>query len=290
MISLLETRGLAIPDHERAAHYFRCIGYYRLAAYLRYYTDDEKHEHIKAGTSFEDVLALYIFDRKIRNLLIDALERIEVAVKAHLCDHVSLRGKNPFWLCDPANFNYNRHGQVLEILDTALDGKKGDHPHPPIAHFYRHYDGPYPPCWMLMESISFGKVSSIYKLLRGERRIPVARDFGLQHDVLENWLHSLAFARNICAHHGKVWNRIFVITPQIPKAYRGVWPENSKQRLYLVCCLIQHMMQKIADGSSWGDRLRELIALRPGVPVARMGFPDKWEELAFWSKPGSLAS
>ena len=135
---------------------------------------------------------------------------------------------------------------------------------------------------MIFEAISFGAASHIYNKARGSMRIPVATHFGLQHDVLASWLHSLVFARNVCAHNGRVWNRRYTIQPKIPRMYQNQWPNQSPPQLYILCAMIHHLMMVIADGSQWSVRLRQLIAERPNVPLAAMGFPEDWHASQFW--------
>lgn len=284
-VALLQARGLIVPDRERAAHYLKFIGYYRLSGYWRYFTDDgdERRERFRPGTSFDSVLDLYIFDRKLRVLLLDAFERIEVALKASMSQHVAL-ATNAFWPCDPANFSHGLHEALMRDIREAIRNPEADNPqHVFIKHFYKKYSDPWPPTWMVMETLSFGMVSRIYKALKGALRNPVAAEFQVQHDVLESWLHALSFARNVCAHHCRAWNRRYTIKPKIPKPYRELWPASSQNRLYVLCCILHHMLNIIADDSGWAERLRTLIRERPGVPLESMGFPENWDETAFWN-------
>ena len=80
-LDLLKSRGLDIPQPERALHYLKFIGYYRLSGYCLFYQEKPSHS-FKHGTTFDAVLDLYIFDRQLRLLVMDAMERIEVAVRA----------------------------------------------------------------------------------------------------------------------------------------------------------------------------------------------------------------
>ena len=66
--------------------------------------------------------------------------------------------------------------------------------------------------------------------MRGDSRIRIARTFYVQHDILESWLHALAFGRNVCAHNARIWIRRFTIKPKIPKEYRDVWPVAQNDR------------------------------------------------------------
>jgi abortive infection bacteriophage resistance protein len=127
-----------------------------------------------------------------------------------------------------------------------------------------------------MEGLSFGAVSRIYEKMRGQLRLPIAATFGLQHDVLKSWLHALTFVRNVCAHHCRVWKRVFTIRPQIPRKYREMWPSQAQALLYVQCGITWHMMKVIAPESSWARQLRELIDARPAISLASMGFPENW--------------
>ncbi|MFI3893222.1 Abi family protein [Kocuria rhizophila] len=80
MVDQLVGRGLEIPDGQRAERYMRHIGYYRLSPYMiPFQTHDGSHEFLP-GATFDDVLGLYVFDRQLRLLVLDAVERVEAAV------------------------------------------------------------------------------------------------------------------------------------------------------------------------------------------------------------------
>ena len=83
-LALLRRRGMVIDDEASARHYLQHISYYRLRAYwLTYETPAAAGDHaFRPGTRFEDVLALYVFDRQLRLLVMDAIERVEVALRA----------------------------------------------------------------------------------------------------------------------------------------------------------------------------------------------------------------
>jgi abortive infection bacteriophage resistance protein len=172
------------------------------------------------------------------------------------------------------------HSRVITEITEATQTRGGHHLF--ITQFFSKHSYPHPPSWMIMETPSFGAVSRFYEWMRGVLRLTVAAKFNLQHDVLESWLHALAFTRNLCAHHNRIWNRVFTIRPKIPRPYWGLWPVESQALLYIQCCMIHHMIRIVADESQWSGRLRELISQRPGVSLSSMGFPDDWETLPFW--------
>jgi len=80
-VSLLKQRGMTIDDSAEAEFYLRHLNYYRLGAYWLPFESDHTSHQFRSNTHFNDVLNLYIFDRELRLLVLDAIERIEVSVR-----------------------------------------------------------------------------------------------------------------------------------------------------------------------------------------------------------------
>lgn len=68
------------------------VDYYRLLNYMRplQVTDASGVRRFRAGTTMHDVVALYEFDRRLRLLCMDAVERIEVALRAAIVCEVAV--------------------------------------------------------------------------------------------------------------------------------------------------------------------------------------------------------
>ncbi len=280
-VEILADRGLTIDDQNLAIQQLKYIGYYRLSGYYKFFGDpeDPDGQRFRAGTHFNDVLHVYTFDRRLRVLLGEALERIEVAVKTNICHEYSTI-KGIFWLTDPDNFGINTHDEIMQDVVEAL-GIPDKIRHVFIEHYYETYLDPHPPAWMIMETISFGAISRIFMRSRGELQTPVANIYGINKTVLESWLHTLTVARNVCAHHARLWNRRFSFAPKLPRKY-GDWPPTSLNRLYVVCCIVHHMIRIIDGNTEWARKLRVLISERGNLPLSAMGFPDDWESQPFW--------
>ena len=78
LVSLLQLRGLYIPDALKAEHYLEHIGYYRLSAYMHPLLEIPKEHHLyKRGATFSKVMMLYRFDKKLRLLLFNELEKTD---------------------------------------------------------------------------------------------------------------------------------------------------------------------------------------------------------------------
>jgi abortive infection bacteriophage resistance protein len=104
--------------------------------------------------------------------------------------------------------------------------------------------------------------------------------YALPHPVLASWLHSLNYVRNVCAHHGRLWNRECRIKPLIARAYKAELTPND--RVYAQMVVMQILLALIAPGNHWAGKLRELLAEHPRVPATAMGFPAGWASRRIW--------
>ncbi|WP_321394110.1 Abi family protein [Emcibacter sp.] len=274
-IALLQNRDLKIDDKEKAKYYLHNIGYYRLSAYFIPFrkTEPVDIEHqFKEDITFQNILDLYIFDRQLRLILYDALERIEVAVRTQITNCLSLN-HGTHWFENSSLFNSPLdHAQI--IVKFARDvghNNGGRQSSEAIRHYYKKYKEPQlPPTWMVMEELSIGTLSRLFKFLKNEEKKDIANHFSVSCDVLENWLHSLTVLRNTCAHHSRTWNRTFP-SVKIPRKgpNLGIVRENKLQGQI---CVMKHMMNLIAGDTSWHDRLIAHIKTCP-IPYEKdMGF------------------
>src|SRR5690606_6034001 len=147
------------------------------------------------------------------------------------------------------------------------------------------YSEALPPLWAVCEVMSLGLLSRWYGNLKPmPTRRAIASIYGLDEKVFGSWLHHLAVVRNISAHHGRLWNREFTITPLLPKgkpaALKSQFQPGSR-RLYNALVIMLHCMDVVSPGHSWRSRLISLIESHR-APVAAMGFPSNWKKLPIW--------
>ncbi len=223
-LQLLLSRGLNVPDSAAATHYLAHIGYYRLSGYSLPFqiggTGPDRH-NFKPGITFDVIVDRYIFDRKLRLLVMDAIERIEISVRVALSNVISLR-HGAHWYMSTVPFNRAfDHTRFIDEIKQQIGHSPAHHKRRDayIQHYYQTYGAPdMPPSWMVFESVSFGTISLAYANLAPPEFSAVCGGFGLPHPVLTSWLHSLNYIRNICAHHARLWNRQCRIKPMIARA------------------------------------------------------------------------
>lgn len=303
LVDRLSERGLVIPEPERAARYLRHIGYYRLSPYTIPFQQGQPDHVFREGTGFDDVLDLYVFDRALRLLVMDALERVEVAVRAALTDHMSTTYADPHWYMDAAHFgDRSKHSGLLRIVRDTCDERLRGTPdagedslvhRSALEHYLTTYASPeLPPSWLMVETLTIGQLASAYRNLRLRAdRTAIAKSIGLTATILESWLQTYVRVRNVCAHHGRLWNVGLGVYPAIPNSTTVSWlagadalPDRSRKRLYPVLISLQSVLDSASPRSSWARRLHELISTRPPMNLAGMGIPEDWANNDFWSR------
>ena len=323
LIAEWKLRGLAVTDEQRTKHYLDFISYYRFSAYTIPFQHPQKSDHsFKANTSFDDILDLYIFDRELRLLIMDAIERVEVAIRTQICNILSLakdeNGKNfgAFWYLDTKHFlrKFSHYRLLANIEKQLLDEKekldrdirhiiKRNHPQETVLienakkeNFLRHYLSQYdeprlPPCWMMMEMLTWGELSHLYSgLASSALKKKIATNLGVNAEILESWLKALNSIRNFCAHHSRLWNRELGIAIKLPQSSHIKWLDAKPQlgniqferRIYSILVALQTLLYTISPKSEWAKRLQALLNKHPNVPLINMGIPENWHADPFW--------
>lgn len=120
-IKQLKARGLEIPDETIAYHYLANISYYRLAGYWWPMQADRTNHIFKPNSRFDDVIALYNFDRELRVLFFDVIERIEIGLRSKMIYHLSLE-YDAWWFQKPELFeNTREYFKTLASIEEELD-------------------------------------------------------------------------------------------------------------------------------------------------------------------------
>lgn len=294
----LRERGLQFDDPARVQHYLTHIGYYRLSAYWLPFeqpnSDDGSRNHqFQPGTTFEQVLSLYVFDRKLRLLVMEAIERIETAVRSHWANALALRhGSHAHMQSSLFKCPWQHASDIARMANELQDSSETF-----IAHYRKQYDEPFlPPIWAVVETLTLGALSRWFKATRDiDAKREVARSLAMPTiEVLEQVLHALTPVRNVCAHHGRLWNRRFTL--QLPRIKRlkdqmvvetvttpnGQTQEQPARQVFNYLLVMAHLMRRINPGSSWQARLRQHVQTATLPQQQAMGFPAGWEQLEIW--------
>lgn len=285
-IAQLRARGLIIEDEVIANKTLSIISYFRFANYLRPYEADKSSHTFKQGKFFSNAVRLYYFDKELRSILFSAIQTVEIVLRTTVIQNFSMK-YGPFWYMDDSLFkDMKMHSDCLHTIRTELLRTKEDF----IKTHFAKYDRPdMPPVWKTLEVVSFGTLGKLFSNFRDTAvKKSIARSFNVpQHEYLESWVASMAALRNCCAHHSRVWNRVYPIKPQLPKAkwMRSAWIEVSDvtpDRLYAILCCLLYWVNNIHPDNSVKTEIFRLLEEYPLVDATAMGFPKDWHKEALW--------
>lgn len=276
---------MVIPDRDRARHYLAHLNYYRLRGYWHRFEQAPvggKHQFIQ-GAVFEDALSLYVFDRQLRLLLLDAIERVEVSVRTRWAYVLAMRYGSHAHLRQDIFQDRHRYQHCLESLGEEINRSHESF----IEHYRNTYsDPPLPPIWAVCEVMSLGQLSQWFtNIKRHADRKDIASAYGVDESVVRSFLHHLTHVRNLCAHHNRLWNRRFTVSmkiPQWPKDIAASFNPSMNRNLYNTLVMLGYLLGRISPDSKWLTHLKQLMAAHLQARPEEMGFPKDWENQDFW--------
>lgn len=307
----LIARGLTAERDELIGR-LKVVNYYRLSGYLYPFRVRDAASHVtnafEPGTTLEKVWRRYNFDRRLRIILLDAIERIEVAVRTRFVYHFvqrhgpfghlmeqnlpGFKQRAPwarFWrnlksLAKLKGLERSKYqlwlGKLLKEKDRASDAF--------VKHFTKTYGDRHEhlPLWMACELMT---CETALQLAYGVDRTvvkQVAADFAFPDEQLLSWTKAVFTLRNTCAHHARVWNRVFGVKPSIPgKNKNQKWhiePGFAPDRSGLMLTVCYFWLGKLSSTTLWKARLFALFDEYPEIPLAEMGLPPNWRTHALW--------
>lgn len=289
--SQLLQRGLIAPDKQAVIEKLQAVSYYRLSAY--WYPFQQPDGSLKPGTTLETIWRRYTFDRQLRLLVLDAIERVEIAVRTQIVNRNSLQ-YGPFGYLDRAKLpglSVDAHRNLLQRVREEADRSREDF----VRHFFAKYTSETDlPLWMACELMTFGNLFTLFRGIETTTKQSVAADYGVADVVLSSWLATLNQVRNLCAHHARLWNRAFGIKPTIPRRNKHPhWHHPvpiTDDRMFGVLTVLHYMLKHVAPQSQWRVRWENLIAHYPEIPISAMGFPVNWKESLLWQLAPPVAS
>lgn len=288
-----------MEDEPRALACLKRIGYYRLSGYaypFRLPAQTGKSGSVIAdgfnpGTKFSSFLDLYVFDKKLRMLMLDAIERVEVGLRVAIGDILGQR--NPGAHLDPVELHGNfakklgpkgrtKHDEWLDRYHASVNRSHEAF----IAHFRAKYPGQDLPIWIAIEVWDFGLMSRFLEGMKHADRQCLAKGFDIpREELLVSWVRAINNVRNACAHHSRLWNAPLVDYPKPAKTGEislldhVAGDVNAHTRLYYTAAALRYLLLKINPSSSWSQRLQQHLSTLPEVhplAISQMGFPANW--------------
>ncbi|MFJ2617701.1 Abi family protein [Glutamicibacter sp. NPDC087344] len=311
---------MACGSDEFAAAVLERYGYYRLSGYWHTYRqfqpapapalNEEGRENrldtFRPGAKLDQVVSIYDFDQELRTRLSTLLSRLEISLRffiGHRLGAIDLfahRKPEVLGTLRPAEPGQEQKPTTAytEWL-TEYDRHESRARDEFVLHFRGKY-GPHLPIWVATEVMSFGVLSNLYTLMpQLDQEVLAARfqvntaDGKGDRGAFANWLNALRVVRNICAHYGRVWNRVFDVIIDAPGDARsnGEHPlhhlgtSTVSNRLFGVLSILRYLLLSIAPDDRSVLNLVDFVteqAQRIGFRLPQLGFPEAWENDELW--------
>jgi abortive infection bacteriophage resistance protein len=274
------------------------------------YTYCEKTENgnrnFKQGTKRSDNMKLYAFDCELRIIVFTYIRRIENSFKNIFCQ-ITCQKLGDEWWSEKANFHISKSQKsifkecrlrvaqrlkikkytpyktlqiyrdiVVPMIENIESGKikneqvKKYLTNPKISNI--------PPFRIMIQIFTFGEITHMYNFLEHQQiKKEIGKAYEVDDKILQNRMKVLVDARNICCHHGKLYdkkNRMIVKTKNVPTIEKIILKyENTT---YHICCIIFYLLQYIHPDNNF---MNDLIILFTKYPNIQTSFPNNWEEL-----------
>jgi len=283
-VQLLEQRGLVVADSTAAEQFLSHLNYYRFSGYCLAF-EPSRHQFI-AGTTFEQIVEAYQFDLTLRDLVTEALEVVEVDLRAATAYHFGEK-HGAFGHADSTSFfkSFNHTDWLARLQKEASRSSELF-----VTHFRKNYsEFPDLPIWIVMEVMSFGGLSRMVSGMHKSDQKAIGKRYGFQAHVMWKTTHHLTYVRNLCAHHSRLWDRSWAIKPELPKANSWKPPLLlGNNKLFCTLLLLRQMMKRIPAvagfATQWKASVETHLASPPSTtdPLTRMGLTANWNEHPAW--------
>ncbi len=306
-LSILRNRGMVVSKNGLPMRVLENDNYYKIInGYKDLFIDKSAPiEKFKNGTNFDEIKALFDFDRKIRLIFLEPILLIEAKLKSsiayefsHVNGHDNYLKKSSFNdLKQTGATESNRSNRTNDIsaliahIQSEISNAclRKDY----IKHDLHEYG--YLPLWVLINSLSLGTVSKFYHLMKDYERIKVAKRFNIHNNELEQAIKVLGAIRNITAHEERLYNIRLKHGYEIPdtpehlrlqiKKVNGKYV-SGKSDLFAVVIILKRLLPK-SDFQRFSRNLKkEIDVIMNRIPsltrsqfLETMGFASNWEEL-----------
>ena len=295
-IEILKNRGLVINDIDKTEELLLRENYFFINGYRHIFMKNHKEDSFIPGTTFEELYAVFQFDRSFRNVLFKNLLIVENNLKSIIAYKLSKKyGIREKDYLKPSNFSQDikKVRQVNDVLNKIkrqikLNGRQ----HSATLHYISNYG--YVPLWILVKLLSFGMINELYSILKSDDKLAIAEYYNLDVETLGIYIALLSNYRNLCAHEDIVYDhRTQKEIPDTRYHMELDVPTTNDEYVYgkndifaviimLKCMLTESDFTDFVNEVSYDLNLLDgRVNIIPQSKILdRMGFPSNWEEIA----------
>lgn len=295
-IEILKSKGLTIEDEIEAKEILFRENYFFISGYRHLFMRSYKDRQFVPGATFDELYSIFLFDRKLRNIMFQYILVVENNMKSIFSYELSRKyGVREKDYLNPKNFTQDnlKQRQVHDVLNKMkrqirVNGRQ----HTATMHYLDNYG--YIPLWILVKVLSFGILSEFYNILKSEDALEIADLYHISIAEMSAYLSILANFRNLCAHEDILYDHR--TQKEIPdtKYHRYLNIDKTddhynygKNDLFAVIIIMKQMLKK----DEFNDFLFQIgyeidildssiKSVETSLILNKIGFPDNWRQIS----------
>lgn len=295
-------KGLRVPDRRHVIELLKEHSYYALISGYKAPFKNAAGNYI-AGTTIDDIYALYLFDSNLRTIMLGAILVVEKKVKSLLSyAFTECYGDNQQIYLNPNSYEYastshnskKRAAQIKRLIKILLDVATPPFDHAYIRHQWDQHGNV--PLWVTVKAMTLGNISQMYSLLPNRVQSRVSKEYvGITEDALANMLSYLTFIRNVSAHNERLYDFGVNQSKAIPDmpihstmsiSKKGKMYKQGKNDLFAAVICLKYLLSKTRFQQFVDDVDKEIKALLSSTSrvqetylLSQMGFPPNWKDV-----------
>lgn len=294
-VQILRYKGLIINNEEETKEILFRENYFFISGYRHLFMKSSKDKTFLAGTTFEELYSLFLFDRYFRYILFKNLLVIENNLKSMISYQLSKKyGYKEKDYLNPKNFSKDPT-KTKQINDLIKKMKKqiraNGAQHSATLHYINNYG--YIPLWVLVKVLSFGIVTELFSILKREDQQALANVYNVRIEELLTYLPILSNYRNLCAHEDIVYENRTQVSIEDSIYHKLLHIDKmdgeyiyGKNDLFALIIILKRMLSNY-EFSNMIEEIKKTIknleynlhTIGIDKVLDRMGFPKNWEDI-----------
>lgn len=289
-LQILKDKGLICDDSSletlKRNNYYFLINRYKDC----FIKPNTKPNIFKEGTTFNEIVALYHFDRDLRSVILKYIIAFENTLKSVISYEFSKKYGYNYLERESFTFSYqNCSNEILEkkiknlfnsIKSTISQNKQ-------TSRYLEYYTTNFEkiPLWVVINDLSLSLTIKFYKLLKVQDQEKIAKELNSTHDSLLKQLDIMSYFRNLAAHNQRLFSEKSQTEILHTKTHNRLHLNNHYNDLMALMITLKELLL-VDESQALFSEIKSLIdkldkdtsSITIDVIINKMGF-EKFNEL-----------
>lgn len=204
LLDYIISKGVSVNNKEDALNKIKTYSYYSIINTYKDVFKNTNNEY-KKNVSFDEIYALFEFDKNLRSIFLKYSLEIEMILKSLLAETISSRyGIKDYLIKENFDDTVNKTtiNESINVIEEEINKQNGKHE--AVTHYIDEYG--FVPPFVLTKILTLGELSRLYAMLKQSDRQSISKNFKLSDKVLKQIVVNMTMIRNICAHNDRLFS------------------------------------------------------------------------------------